>query len=62
MVIKMYKSELNKDSNYSCQTCDVYDECKLHIKNTGGSLYCTDFELKYGCEWFYSRTDWKDCD
>jgi hypothetical protein len=52
----MYKSELNKDSSYSCRTCDIYDDCELHIKNTGASLYCGKFKLKYGCEWFYRKS------
>jgi hypothetical protein len=53
-----YKSKLNDNSSYSCATCNNYDECNLHIKNKGESVYCTEFMLKFGCEWVYKRSNY----
>jgi hypothetical protein len=51
----MFTCELN-DGDYSCKTCDNFNDCDLYIKNTGDSLYCGKFKLKYGCEWFYRKS------
>jgi hypothetical protein len=52
-----YINKLNDNSSYACATCNNYDECNLHIKNKSESVYCTEFMLKFGCEWVYRRTD-----